>query len=541
MRNAKTVLGLVVLGLASTAASGQSLESLIKSGDTVLGLGAMNNVTFLAVNDSKTWSALMSTTFDDSTRDGCILSNGFVTLREGTALLAPPGAVLDEWNSVSVTNSGDLGMLIRVKPVTGLSFDGIYWNLVPVAKKDQTLPFPPFPVTGVLADWDTFSVVKLNTKNQLFVMGEVANPLVTRNKERSLIRYQLDDAGSITGTTVLATEGMLVPAGLRLLGQQCMLNNEHILAVNNRGDVITLIAQDAVQWLVINMETAVAKKGTPSPVGGLWRDFSQSRVAINDRGDWVISGAVEDPVGYLIVKNGQKFVQQGEVFPAISPLPLGNGSLAPLYIANNGDVFWHGRIGASDSFMRNKDAIVISGQTIVGNRLVTSILGGENGFSISPNGRFWVGLAQLQSIGTAALFSDFGLVLEVPGCHGNQGKLSLASGKALLGNDIQLAMDRGQAAGAVTAVYFSRQSVLSPNGCGIRVKGGELMLGPPLLGHRTLAAWNGVNPSVGTFRIANQISLLDAVFFAQGVFFKPGHPTEEVRLTNALRIEIGAP
>jgi hypothetical protein len=139
------------------------------------------------------------------------------------------------------------------------------------------------------------------------------------------------------------------------------------------------------------------------------------------------------------------------------------------------------------------------------------------------------------------LFVDFGLVLELPGCRGNQGKLSRFSGQARAGQRVELALDRAQAPGAAAALYFSRNSVVSANGCGVPVRNlGELMLGAPVLGHTSFPAWNGTTPSVKAFDIPNSISLVDSVLFAQGVFVSPGH-TEGVRLTNALRIEVGAP
>lgn len=542
MRHAKSVLGLALLGLFPSAVFGQSIQTLIKKNDTIIGLGGMVGMTYVAVNDSKTWMALLSTSFPDSTRDGCLLSNGFVTLREGSPLFAPVGSILDEWNSISLTNRGDLGMIIKARPSVGLPVDGAFRNLVPVALKDQVIVSPNL---GAGADWETFAVVKMNSNNEMFVLGEVANPAVTRNKERTLVRYRLDDLGNILETTVLATEGMTVATGLRLAGSQCLGNNEHILSVNERGDFITFIASDSpsVQQLAINMQTVVAQSGGPSSVGKPWRVLTLSRVAINDRGDYVVTGSVgqaNDPDGFLIEKNGQKFAQSDDILEGITR--LGNGTQAPLYIANTGDVFWHARGSTGDAFMRNYSPIVHAGRTIVGGNLVTSLSGSENAFSISPNGRFFAANVELQTVGTAALFMDFGLILELPGCSGNPGKLRRVSGSALLGGEFQLSMDQGQVAGALTSLFFSSRALQSPAGCGVNIPPyGELMIAPPVRGPLSLPAWDGTNPALTTIRIPNRISLLDSVFFIQGLFFSPGHPTEPFRLTNAMRVEIGAP
>jgi hypothetical protein len=276
-----------------------------------------------------------------------------------------------------------------------------------------------------------------------------------------------------------------------------------------------------------------------SDPGGL----TLSRVALNDRGDYLISGVVgatNDPDGYLIVKNGQKFAQATDVIPSISDAPLGNGSQAPMYIANNGDVFWHART-SNDAFVRNYEPIVQVGVTTVDGNLVTAVSASENSFAISPNGRFFVCNVQLQSIGTAVLFADFGLVLEIPGCAGNLGKLTHKSGNALVGSEFQLAMDNGQVPGAASTLFFSRNALQSSPGCGVVIQPyGELLLAPRILGPRSLPNWDGVNPSLATIRIPSRVSLIDTEFYAQGIFSKPGS-AEPFRMTNAVRVEIGAP
>src|SRR5262245_1278284 len=209
MRNATPILA--VLGLAAAAfgqtPTGLSYETLIQQNETVVGLGAMLTMNNLVINDGKTWVLQLSTSFPDNNRDGCLFSNGFVVMREGSPLAAPSGTTLDDWAGLSLNKNGDLGMIVKIRPpLPGTVFDGAYWNSVLVAAKDQIIPVPPFLPSGATTDWDNIQVVKLNKRNEMFLFGEVINPALGRPKERAFVRYQLDGAGTILDTTVLATE-----------------------------------------------------------------------------------------------------------------------------------------------------------------------------------------------------------------------------------------------------------------------------------------------------------------------------------------------
>jgi len=558
MRTAKTLLGMVALGLGASAASGQvtndpPLGVLIRQGDTIIGMGGMNQtVNWVGINDTKNWGVLCVTDFSDVNKDGCLLLNGFVAVREGTFLLDPASSTLDDWIAVHMNSNGDLGMLIRTKPTVGsITKDGAFFNLTRVAMRDDFVP-SPFFAPNPSADWDTFAVIRLNARNQMFILGEIANPNLSRARERSLVRYDLDSTGHILSTTLLASEGMTIPTGLRLSGATCLPNTETGLNVNNRGDVITIVQQDNVGQVVVNMSRIVARtdrNDPPSPVPGKpWRSFAQSHVGINDFGDTAMSGTIGDaaaPDGYLIMVNGKKFAQSTDFIPSLGGT-IGPGSQAPLLIGNNRDVFWHARGGpptpAPDAFMHNLDPIVRVGLTQIDGQLVTQIAATDTAFAISPNGRFWVGNVTLQSDGTAIVFADFGLLMEIPACF-NTGKLTHATGSARVGKEFQLALDNGQAPGAVPTLFFSRNSRLNANGCGTVIQPyGEIMVRPPIFGLKALTPWDGTNPSVSDpIRIpATKIALVDSVFFAQGLFFSPGS-LEKYRMTNLMRIEIGAP
>ena len=175
MPRAKAILGLAVTSLLPSFASAQTPTPLIKEHDTIIGIGAVTALTNVAVTDSKMWITLTDTDLADSSTDSCILRNGFVTLREGALLFSPPNSSLDDWSSIALTNRGDLGMLLKVKVGTNV-FDGAFWNLLPVALKDQVVVAPPL---GPNSTWLKMDVVKMNAHNEMLVLGEVQNTAIT--------------------------------------------------------------------------------------------------------------------------------------------------------------------------------------------------------------------------------------------------------------------------------------------------------------------------------------------------------------------------
>jgi hypothetical protein len=546
-RCAKALLGLAVAGLCpslgpslASAQTPPTLTTLLRQGDTIIGVGAVEGISYVGITDSKLWSAQVDTSFADTARDICLLRNGFVTLREGMPLFSPPGASLGEFASLSLSNDGDMALVLKLD--TSPAPEGAFFNLVPVALKDTIINSPDL---GPDSDWDRFEVVKLNNRNELFILGDVDNKAISGNREDALIRYRLDDLGNILETTVLATKGMFLDVlgvPINTLGTS---PSEHSLAINERGDFIALVNGVGRNVLMLNMETILAEEGRASPVPTRnWMTLQLTKVSINDRGDFVFTGAL-DGQSFLIVKNGQKFALAGEVIPTLSSFPLANGSPAPVVLTNAGDVFWRGAGNSGggqvdEAFLRNYQPLIQRNRTVVNGNLVLAINGEENAFAVSPEGRFFIGRVTLQSAGTTALYIDFGLVKELPGCRGNPARLTRVSGEARVGQQLQLGMDGAQAVGALPVVLFSRQPARPGSACGVNTQYGEVLISSSIVGAFVLPVWNGTDPSLLTINIPIDVGLVDAKFYGQGVFRNSTQPLS-LSLSNGMLIEIGAP
>jgi len=519
---------------------------VLKEGDVIPGLGVVTWLSGACVDDRAHGVVLVDSDFSDLLRDeALVLAGALLQAREGDPVPGPAGATIDGFSSFWRTNDGDVAMILGLRPLVGVPFYGVYWN-------ERLLALEDFPVgapeVSLDTSWHVFDALKMNADNTVLVLGEVLNPDVPGPREDVLVRFQLDSAGNLLATNVLATKAMFLPALNDVVAT--LGSTEHALALNEHGDFITYVKGATTPGaILINLETIVAQEGSPSPVAG--RNWSAlgavPRVSINDFGEYLFSGTLDGltPDIYLIVKNGQKFAQEGDILPAFSASPLSKGWSAPNYIANSGDVYWLARTSArdDDAFMRNDRPILQENRTVVGGALVLSIEVTENAFHVSPDGRFFLGRVELQALGEALVLVDFGVVVPMPGCQGNIGSLRVTEGLALPGDHLTFALDDGQAAGVTTVLTFSTGAAVPGSDCGLSTPFGELLIASATRFATLLGpAWMGTAVSIDV-PIPADLALVDTTTYVQGVFWDQGDvsPAENLRLTNGLRIEIGAP
>jgi hypothetical protein len=550
MRSSKAILGLAALGLSTLPVVAQDARFLLQADDTIIGVGLIDRLNYMEVLDTGTWLAVVEAG-PDNTRDQCILRNGFLTLREGMNLPFPAGSTAFTWGSMDMASNGDIALHIGARQGT-VTNDGLYWNLALVALEGQTLNVPPLAPNATIT---SIQSVRVTADRTIIALVELTNPPQTR--ARTLMRFRLDAQGNVTERTVLATKGMTLDVlGFPIDSIGSATATEYSLAINQNGDFFAPVQAIGRRVLLKNLDTIIAEENAIAPVPANpprtynSNAFVTSKTAINNRGDvaftcqlTAIGSPTTDPTNFLIVKNGEKFAQSGDVIPELSTSTVGKNT--PLIaLTNRGDLYWRAQptstAGAGAAVMRNYTPIVQESITVVeGNQF--SQLAGDDTFAISPEGRFLLVRGVVQSIGDAILYVDFGLVSELNGCLGlNQGTLRHLTGEPRIGQRIQFGMDDGPFVGALPLFVFSRRPLLSQAGCGASTPFGELMLGDPLSSPFVLPAWDGVNPSVFTVDLPNSLALANATIYVQGLFGNPNQPTS-FRLTNALKYEIGPP
>lgn len=558
MRNSACLTAtLAVLAAASSSspASAQNVHVAIQEGDHILTLANVRNILSLYVNDNGVWYGEVSTDLGDNTRDNAILRNGFLSLQEGTLLANPVGAHLQAFNDISVNSSGQFGWPFRLRDTAGGNSDneGIFWNTVLLGQKG-------FPVDSIQVpsgtEYQSFKVVRINDDNTLLTSCVIQDPTIT-GQEDALIMLHTDGAGHLLTTNVIYEEGDAIPViGGTVSGVGSSFSS---IALNNNGQ---WMAQVKVNGATTTTDTAllidgfvVLREGDPaSQEGRFWDDMNNPSIDMNNFGDWVWNGGLNFTPGSpevndnaIIVKNGEKFVQETDSFPAIAPFQLTRFASSPVFIGDSGDVFWYGEFNNPDgnadtAYFRNKTTIVREGQMVDGN-VVINLFNAAYSTNVSPSGRYWVGRVLLQSIGDALLYADFGLVVPIPGCTGNAGTLEATAGAAVAGGNLTLAMNQGQAVGVTPFLFFSTSPAIPGSNCGINTLFGELLirLGPARLGTLAGVPWNG-NPSLINVNIPADPGLVDLVAYGQGLFWDLAGVTggtERFRLTNAIKMEIG--
>jgi hypothetical protein len=537
LRTCAPLAGLLALAAPFAA---QTPASLLQEGDTLIGIGGVTSLGVYGIDDARGWSAVVDTTFSDINRDIILLAYGTMTLREGMSLQQPAGAILDDFDGVDMTIEGHLAMTLRLRvPGQASLQEYLFWNLTPLANKGGPVSSP---LVGAGTIWDGLNAVWANDANSVWVLGKIQNPIVPGIREDVLSRFDLDASGGVLDFEVLATKGQELVAF-----QNAPVNTLPLArtayAFNGRGDALHVATTTVGSVVLLNLETSIAEEVGPSPVGRFWRSLGGAKVGLNDAGETVVAGLLDGDAAsdFLIVKNGAKFVQEGDVLPELSPSPIGEGGTAPVRIANSGDVFWRASASGAVAFMRNQTPIVRQGSTRLGAALVTVVETGDDAFEISPNGRYFVGRVTLETGSSAFAYVDLGLILPIPGCHGNPGRLRVSAGAARVGASLTFELDQGHLAGALTRINFATRARVPGSECGVLGLLGESLLSPAhRVGSLLGPPWSGAGPVSVSVAIPSDLALIDATLFAQGSFRRPGSRLD-VTLTNALRLEIGAP
>ena len=548
---------LACLTLCSSLPLAQTSTVVLRRGDSIPGYsgGTVTTIERFVVTNNAEWLAIVDTNNPDEALDEIVIRNGILTLQEGTSLASPTGATLGGFNSLNVDTLGDLFWdLTLVGPSTAL-----YRNTRLVAKIGDPLNTVGFSRD---ASWLSFNgFVLANNNNQLLVAGEVNDSAIPGGSDTAMILITLDDDANIVSTVDVAHEKGQAPVLGLLVDDTAGIatGNPARYDLNDQGQVLWTVRVEtgntSFTRAIFLDGDLIYQQGDPSPVPGFnWLDL-QSRVSLNNRGDWLIQGDITGPQNFrgVLVKNGELLLRERSTIPAIQPLLIDNfANQTPIFLADSGDAIyrlqWTGPGNTDTGIMINEEIIVREGLTNVEGTPIAEFIDGDTAIAASPSGRYMMYECTLEDDSRVVSLVDMGLVTPLDGCEEHTGTLRRTAGFPIVGDRVTLAMDEGQGNGVTPFLMVSDRPIFSYPPCGLVTSWGDellidfgangnpflLLIGVPWLGSEVFL----------NLDITNNMSLIDKRFYAQGIFFDITNQTngaERLRLTNAVEIEIGAP
>ncbi len=394
-----------------------TITQLVLEGEFIPGAGTVTFIDNLAVNNSGQWIVEADTNAPTDI-ESVLIRDGTLYLREGDSLDMPKGATIDSFDAVNINNLGIGGWNFFLDGTKGFFDDsGIYLNTELIIQESNISTADGFtPGTPYIG----FFEAKINNNDppQLLLMASVDDPNIPSSVDRALVVVDLSGAGPSFTETVIFKEGDILPGQVEAIAD--FQTGPHDFAFNDLGDVMfvaDLTGDTTVDGAVYVNGDLLAQEGSPSPVKGRnWRSLSAAVVDLSNNVDYAYRGRLEGDAttDNLIVANGTKLVQEGDLLPDTNGQPItGFGTSGPIHINDHGQTLWHGqwtdpKLGATKGLFRDLSLLVQQDVPTEEGFLFVLISGGQDAFNISDNGRFIIFEATLPGSISGAFLIDFG-------------------------------------------------------------------------------------------------------------------------------------
>lgn len=403
LRGLPQILAAVAIGFASSGALAEPITTLIRGGEVIPGVGEVLAVNNLAVNNSGEWLVEVEPppVPPKFLAMPALIKNGAVFLKFGDPVSGPPGATLRSFENFNLNSAADVGMNVQ-RDNAGAT--AVYFNTTLVRQQSDISIAPEFSPNTVYLG---MGAAKLNDLNVMGMLAVVNDPGIPGSSEWALVRAQLSGSGQVLSENVVVKEGDILPGHDQPFLEPNEAGNQW--AINNSGSVMFVMrgaGDPATDGAVYRDATLLAREGSPSPIPGRnWLtlsggDSNGSRVDLNNSGDYVYTGTLNGNTftDSVIIKNGTKFVQEGDTLPAIGGVfAFENfGTSGSTYIDDNGNVLWFGNWSDPDTtkdqgLFLNDQLIVQEGVTMIEGHLLQSFtpFGLNNSFRMSDDGQ-WI-------------------------------------------------------------------------------------------------------------------------------------------------------
>lgn len=386
-------------------------QLVVLDGDSIAGVGLVTSINNLAINNSGDLLIEVDTDNPDTDIDYVLLKNSVMLLQEGQSLPLPVGATLDTFDTVNLNNNDNSGWNFYLDNTSGMNDDsGIYLNTDLIIQEGFISTAPGFsPGTPYIG----FFECKINDLDEILIMASVDDPAISSTVDRALV---VVDTSTLT-ETVLFKEGDTAPGTTETITD--FDTGPHNFDFNNNGDVLFLadLTGPATSNAAIYLNsTMLAREGDPAPVPGRnWLGLTGPELSLNNHGEYVFHAKLEgdSDTDRIIIKNGEKFVQEGDTLPDIAPYLLTSFGSGPLLISDHGDVLWYGEWDDPDGdvdsgLFLNHRLILQEGVSTVNGTLVATIYSTNDVWTMSDDGRYILVDVVLEGSLEAAILFDCG-------------------------------------------------------------------------------------------------------------------------------------
>jgi len=355
--------------------------------------------------------------------------------------------------------------------------------------------------------------------------------------------------------------GQLLPGATDLLHD--LTDHAHGMQANSHGQLLSFLGFQATGdaiWLDL---LPVASTGGLTPIlGRTWQVLDRMPMALNDTGSYAFGGLLTGDVltHELLVKNGSKVVQQGDMLAVTTPyqlddLGLGGFAPSPLYLSDTSTLFWHGSWSDPDpnrdsAIFADLQPVVRESHTWIDGATVTELTGFDFTvdrpvFAVTSDGQQLAFRATLSDGRTGAFrVHPFGSLTTLPGCVPNAGGLTILGGAPKLGGLAMAKVTAPQTDGVYPILFAS--AAPNPDPCGTAVPGlGEVLI--DLSPGSLLTIFPTGFPAVFGITFL-QLGVLpnDPTLFGQTVYLQAlwadltgVSPTEPLRLTEGIAVTVG--
>ena len=303
------------------------------------------------INDRGSWYAGAGDDFGALVffRDGELVLRGGDPFPPG-----PEGNRLESFRFFSTNRSGQAGFQASFELALPR---GVYWYHDPerslengtVRVLHQGDEAPSFPPGSPMRSFDE---VKINNSGELLVKATVDAATIPGLANDVLYLITPNVAGGVESSTVVVAEGDVLPG--QSLAVSDLFSGRDRTAFNDRGQVLFLARLSDLSTVIYSYDgalTELAQEGDPSPVAGRnWQSLFPPGISLNQLGEYTFKGQLDgDPDSdEIIVKNGEKLVQEGDFLPDLGSSQL-LGPFGPTWITDRGDVLWFGSWGTPGS------------------------------------------------------------------------------------------------------------------------------------------------------------------------------------------------